>query len=101
MNVELIGKIEICRPNSILEGRDGTRKRYHIAGANAPKYDTQTTTKGFEDIKLALKTDGGSRLTEQEESLMAGLGEVKVIYIREGGQGMEQASRYRVRRWLM
>ena len=81
VHVELIGMKEIYRPNSILEGIDGTREMYHFAGANTPKYDTQTTTKGLEDIELVLKWGGGGgRLTEEEESRLAGLGEVKVIH---------------------
>ena len=39
VHVELIGKKEIYRPNSILEGIDGTREMYHFVGANTPKYD--------------------------------------------------------------
>ena len=42
---------------------------YYFAGANTPKYD-----------ELALKREGGGRLTEEKESRLAGLGEVKVIY---------------------
>ena len=79
VHVELIGK-EIYRPNSILEGINGTRERYHFAGANTPKHDAQTTTKGLEDIELVLKREGEGRLTEEEESRFAGLGEVKVIH---------------------
>ena len=82
VHVELIGKMEIYRPNSILEGINGTREMYHFAGANTPKYDAQTTTKGLEDIEdieLVLKREGGGRLTEEEESRLAGLGEVKAI----------------------
>ena len=44
VHVELIGKKEIYRPNSILEGIDGTRDMYHFVGAITPKYDAQTTT---------------------------------------------------------
>ena len=82
VHVELIGKKEIYRPNSILEGIDGTREFYYFAGPNTSKYDAQTTTKGFgdiEDMELVLKREGGGRLTEEEESRLAGLGEVKVI----------------------
>ena len=60
VHVGLIGKKEIYRPNSILEGIDGTREMYHFVGANTPKYDAQTTTKGLEDIELVLKREGGS-----------------------------------------
>ena len=77
--VELIGKKEIHRPNSILEGIDGRREMYHFAGANTPKYDAQTTTKGLEDIALVLKRERGGRLTEEEESRLAGLGEVILL----------------------
>ena len=77
-HVELIGKKEIYRPNSILEGIYGTREMYHFAGANTPKYGAQTTTKGLEDIELVLKRKGEGRLTEEEESRLARLGEVKV-----------------------
>ena len=57
VHVELIGKKEIYRPNLILEGIDGTRGMYHFAGAITPKDDTQTTTKGLEDIELVLKRE--------------------------------------------
>ena len=50
---------EIHRPNSILKGIDGTREMYHFAGANTPKHDAQTTTKGLEDMELVLKREGG------------------------------------------
>ena len=53
---------------------------YHFVGANTPKYDAQTTTKGLEDIELVLKREGGGRLAEEEESRLAGLGEVKGIH---------------------
>ena len=43
-------------------------------------YDAQTTRKGLEDIELVLKREGESRLTGEEESRLAGLGEVKVIH---------------------
>ena len=65
--VELIGKKEIYRPNSILEGIDGTRGMYHFAGANTPKNDAQTTTKGLEDIELVLKRKGGGHLMEEDK----------------------------------
>ena len=61
-------------------GVDGTREIYHFAGANTPKYDALTTTKGLEDIELVLKKKGGGHLTEGEESRLVGLGEVKVIH---------------------
>ena len=60
VQADLIGKKEIYRPNLILEGIDGTREMYHFAGANTPKYDAQTTTKGLEDIELVLKSEGGA-----------------------------------------
>ena len=81
VHVELITKKEIYRPNSILEGIYSTREMYHFAGANTPNYDAQTTTKGLEDIELVLERErGGGHLTEEEESRLAGLGEVKVIH---------------------
>ena len=52
VHVEFIGKKEICRPDSILEGVGGTMEMHHIAGANTPKYDAQTTTEGLEDDEL-------------------------------------------------
>ena len=60
VHADLIGKKEIYRPNLILEGIDGTREMYHFKGANTPKYDAQTTTKGLEDIELVLKSEGGA-----------------------------------------
>ena len=68
VHVELIGKKEKYRPNSILEWIDGTREMYHFAGANTSKNDAQTSTTGLEDIELVLKRKGGGRLTEEEES---------------------------------
>ena len=59
VHVELIVKKKIYRPNSIVEGIDGTREMYHFAGASTPKYDAQTTTKGLEDIELVLKKEWG------------------------------------------
>ena len=96
VHVELIGKKEIYRPNSILEGIDGTREMYDFAVvANTPKYDAQTATKGLEDIELVLKRgEGGVRLTEEEQSRLVGLGEVKVIHTGRwtGGEAGESAS---------
>ena len=75
--VELIGKKEIHRPNSILEGIDGTREMYHFAGANTPKYDAQTTTKGLEDMEdmeLVLKREGGRSLDGRRGEPIGGAG---------------------------
>ena len=59
VHVEFIGKKEIYRPDSILEGVDGTFKMYHFVGANTPKYDAQTMSEELEDDELVLKREGG------------------------------------------
>ena len=54
VHVEFIGKKEIYRPDSILEGVDSTAEMYYFAGANYPKYDAQTTREGLEDDESTL-----------------------------------------------
>ncbi|CAB1121098.1 unnamed protein product [Ectocarpus sp. CCAP 1310/34] len=49
VHVEFMGKKEIYRPNSILEGVEGTREMYHLAGPNTPEWDGSTSTKGRGD----------------------------------------------------
>ena len=74
VHVEFIAKKEIYRPNSILEGKDGTREMYHFAGANTSKYDAKTTTKGLEDIELVLKREGGGSLDGRKGEPIGGTG---------------------------
>ncbi|CAB1097273.1 unnamed protein product [Ectocarpus sp. CCAP 1310/34] len=77
VHVEFIGKKEIYRPNSILEGVEGTREMYHFAGANTPEWDGSTSTKGREDdCKLVLKSEGQGQLSSLETSRLR---EVKVL----------------------
>ncbi|CAB1115972.1 unnamed protein product [Ectocarpus sp. CCAP 1310/34] len=77
VHVEFIGKKEIYRPNSILEGVEGTREMYHCAGANTPKRDGSTSTKGREDdCMLVLKSEGQGPLSSLEKSRLR---KVKVL----------------------
>ncbi|CAB1105848.1 unnamed protein product [Ectocarpus sp. CCAP 1310/34] len=75
VHVEFIGKKEIYRPNSIPEGVEGTREMYHFAGANTPKWDRSTSTKGREDdCKLVLKSEGQGQLSSLEEPVAGSQG---------------------------
>lgn len=77
VHVEVIGMNEIYRPGSELEGIDGTRKTYHVAGANIPRHEVATTTDGLHDIDLVLKKEGG--VVAHREGAVGGAG---------GGQGV-------------
>lgn len=82
VHVEFIGKTEIYRPNSTLDGIVGTREMYHFAGANNPKCDGSTTTDGLEDdCKLVLKRERGGRVrwSAAEKRRLEELREVKVL----------------------
>lgn len=83
VHVEFIGKNEIYRPNSTLEGIEGTRDMYHFAGANIPVCDGSSTTEGGleGEYKLVLKSreKGKGRLSRAEKTRLEGLGEVKVL----------------------
>ena len=59
VHVKFIGKKEIYRRDSILEGVDDIMEMHHSAGTNTAKYDAQTTTEGLEDDELVLKREGG------------------------------------------
>ncbi|CAN0351590.1 unnamed protein product [Pylaiella littoralis] len=81
VHVEFIGKNEIYRPNSTLEGIEGTRDMYHFAGANIPVCDGSTSTEGLEaDSKLVLRREKRKgRFSRAEKSRLNDLGEVKVL----------------------
>ncbi|CAM9667816.1 unnamed protein product [Pylaiella littoralis] len=88
VHVEFIDQKEIYRPNSILEGVEGTREMYHFAGANTPKWDGSTSTKGREDdCKLVLKSEGQGQLSSLEKSRLREVKVLGAVASRWKGQG--------------
>ncbi|CAB1110387.1 unnamed protein product [Ectocarpus sp. CCAP 1310/34] len=82
------GGREIYLPNSILEGVEGTREMYHFAGANTPKWDGSTSTKGREDdCKLVLKSEGQGQLSSLEKSRLREVKVLGAVASRWKGQG--------------
>lgn len=87
VHVELIGKDEIYRPGSVLEGIEGTRDMYHFAGTNAPKNDVETAIDL--DVVLVLKRERGEALSPAEEERLTQLGEVKVVKVTGRWDGVQ------------